>query len=296
MPLHLPAPEAPAAGPDGKGWNRLSLNAHGGFLAQCALRPRRWGALLESQDTRRARWGGFGPCIRRGQCDGCPVREALYGQCTVVPVNAPRVLVRVEPVFATDARFCGPDGYRLWITTGPDDRNYGDRQPWTWDQAARVQGWDIGRMYADEHGEGFWLERTTRVPALGCVITTRARPSFTRHAFRVARCRVALLHCAGECTHDTELLNAISHACAGPEGANEERVPVRWTQVPEMTPQPTGRIRFGVDVRPMTVQVTATEDTRCQMARLTLTGSGWTTERVRAAGEALRAHLADRAN
>ncbi|MET8746846.1 hypothetical protein [Streptomyces sp. NPDC004728] len=294
MPIYLRAPEAAPGGPDGKGWNRLSLGAHIGTGGdQCALRPRSWGALVEAQDTRRARWGGHGPCIRRGQCDSCPVREALNTRCTVVPVNAPQALVRVEPIFPPGLALTGPAGYRLWVTTGPEDRDYRKRQPWTWDDAVRIPGWDLGSMYYDEHGDGFWLKRTTRVPALGCVISTRARTSFTRHAFRVARCGVALLHCSGRCAHSPELLNAISHACPGPEGANEDRVPVHWRQAQEMTPRPAGSTRFGVDVRAMSVKIVAVSDAPYERARLTLSGSGWTADRVRAAGEALRAHLAD---
>ncbi|MER7477377.1 hypothetical protein ABTX60_06940 [Streptomyces sp. NPDC126510] len=295
MPIFLRAPEAPAGGPDGKGWNRLSLNAHMGLLNQCALRPRRWGALLESHDTRRARWGGFGPCINRGDCEHCPMRRALHDMWTLVPVNAPRVLVRCEPVFAPNTLFGGPDGWRLWVTTGPDDQDYRERQrrPWSWEDAVRVRGWDLGRPHLDEHGEGFWLERTTRVPAWGCAITTRAWPSFTRHGFRVNRTRVAFLHHYGACTHSEELLNAISHACPGPDGADEERVPVQWWQAREMTPQTSGALRIGVDVRPMSVRIVAVEGIHDERARLTLTGSGWTTDRVRAAAEALRAHLAD---
>lgn len=291
MPIYLREPQAAFQGPDGKGWNRLSLNAHGGTGSQCALRPRHWAALIEAQDTRRAHWGGHGLCIRHGQCENCPVMEAWRGQCTVVPVNAPRVLVRIELIFAPGTKFTGPAAHRLWVTTGPQDQNYRNGQPWTWEDAARVRGWDLGRAYFDEHGEGFWLERTTRVPAPGCVVTTRPRSSFTRHAFRVTHCRVALLHCAVECTHDTELLNAISHACPGPEGTAEERVPVRWSQAPEMTPRPAGSIRFGVDIRPMSVRITAVESDWNERARLTLSGSGWTADRVRAAGEALRTHL-----
>ncbi|KUN32499.1 hypothetical protein AQJ11_02945 [Streptomyces corchorusii] len=293
MPIYLPAPKAPAGGPDGKGWNRLSLNSHGGFPAQCALRPRRWGALLESHDTRRARWGGFGPCVNRGNCDDCPVRAALREQCTLVPVNAPRVLVRCEPVFASKALFGGPDGWRLWVTTGPDDQGYRERQkrPWSWEDATRVHGWDLGRPYLDEHGEGFWLERTTRIPAWGCAITTRTRPSSVRHAFRVSGTRVALLHHHGGCAHGEELLNAISHACPGPDGADENRVPVHWRQAAEMTPPAAGDLRFGVDVRTMSVKIVAVDGPRRELARLTLTGSGWTADRVRAAGEALRTYL-----
>ncbi|MFJ6014498.1 hypothetical protein [Streptomyces sp. NPDC092952] len=292
MPIYLRAPEAPAGGPDGKGWNRLSLNAHGGLPSQCALRPRRWGALLESYDTRRARWGGFGPCINRGDCGDCPVRKAVQEHCTVVPVNASRVLVRVESIFASpDKLFGGPDGYRLWVTAGPEDQDYRKGRPWTWDDSVRVSGWELGRPYFDEHGEGFWLERTTRVPAFGCVIATRPYSSFTRHAFRVARCQVALLHCSGGCTHDAELLNALSHACPEPDGANEDRVPVRWTQASEMTPPSTGGLRVHVDVRPMSVVLSVVEGHRCERARLSLGGSGWTVERVRAAGAALHSHF-----
>jgi hypothetical protein len=218
------------------------------------------------------------------------VLETWRGQCTVIPVNAPRVLVRVELAFAPNTLFTGPAGYRLWVTTGPDDQDYRNQKPWTWEDVVRVRGWDLDRAYLDEHGEGFWLEHTNRVPALGVVITSRPRASFTRHAFRVARTRVALLHCADACRHDTELLNAISHACPRPEGADEERVPVRWTQAPEMTPPPAEGFRFHVDVQAMRVKITAEEDSRCERARLTLSGSGWTAERVRTVGEALRAH------
>ncbi|WP_019061737.1 hypothetical protein [Streptomyces prunicolor] len=293
MPIFLRAPEAPAGGPDGKGWNRLSLNAHFGLPNQCALRPRRWGSLLESHDTRRARWGGFGPCVNRGDCNDCPVRQAVDEQWTVIPVNVPRVLVRIEPVFAADTMFTGPDGWRLWLTTGPDDRDYRNRPPLGWDAMARVRGWDLGRPYIDEHGEGFWLERTARVPAWGCSIVTKTWPSFTRHAFRVARTGVALLHHHGDCAHGDELLNAISQACPGPDGADEERVPVHWRQAREMTPPAVGDLWFGVDVATMSVKIVAVDGPRNERARLTLSGSGWTAERVRAAGEALRAHLAD---
>ncbi|CAM5479778.1 MULTISPECIES: hypothetical protein [Streptomyces] len=291
MPIYLPEPQAPAGGPDGKGWNRLSLNAHGGTGAQCALRPRRWAALLEAYDTRRARWGGHGSCIRNGACGDCPVRAALRKQPTVVEVNAPRVLVRVEPLYSDGPGFTGPDGWRLWVTTGPDERDYRNRRPWSWDEAARVPGWDLGRFYVDEHGEGFWLERTARVPAWGCDITSRTWPSFTRHSFRMNGTRVAILHHHDGCAHGEELLNAISHACPGPEGADEHRVSVHWRQAAEMTPPAAGDLRFGVDVRTMSVKIVAVDGPRHELARLTLTGSGWTADRVRAAGEALRTHL-----
>lgn len=117
MPIHLPEP-APTRPADGKGFNRLSLNAHMGVGgAQCALLPRSYATLLESQDTRRARWGGFGSCTRgQGACGDCPVltdrpvREVAF--------NAPRVLLRVETLFDAGATLMGlPDSPHATLRT-----------------------------------------------------------------------------------------------------------------------------------------------------------------------------------
>jgi len=51
MPIFLPAPAHQPTGPDGQGWNRLTVAAPAPS-AQCALRPRTYAALAESQDTR----------------------------------------------------------------------------------------------------------------------------------------------------------------------------------------------------------------------------------------------------
>lgn len=143
MPIHLRAPEYKPGGPDGKGWNRLSLGAHYGSPSdQCALRPRSYGTLWESHNTRRARWGGFGPCIGDGACDACPVFAALQTP-TNIDTSADQVLVRVTE-----------NG-----TPVPTVRVLGDK--WTWADLVRLRGWRLGRQHRDEEGDGFWLTRTT---------------------------------------------------------------------------------------------------------------------------------------
>lgn len=144
MPIFLSAPVREPSGPDGQGWNRLTAAAPGPS-AQCALRPRSHAALVESQDTRRARWGAFGPCTRAGNCAGCPIASA-----------APRRLRS----FTRDVlvRFL-PRGGRteLHLMNNPAKGWDSSSSVWTWDELARLQGWRIGHAHRDEHGEGFWL-------------------------------------------------------------------------------------------------------------------------------------------
>jgi hypothetical protein len=146
VPIHLDAPQGHAHGPDGKGWNRLSLGGHMGTpLAQCALLPTSYPALRESQDTRRARWGGFNACTNGGQCDTCPVFQAAPSELRSLD---DRVLVRIHP----------HDG-RLYLMNRPEDGWASGALRWTWAHVARLNGWEIGRRHQDEHSDGFWLER-----------------------------------------------------------------------------------------------------------------------------------------
>jgi hypothetical protein len=147
MPIHLEAPKGHAHGPDGKGWNRLSMGGHmGAPLAQCALRPTSYAALRESQDTRQARWGGFGACVSDGQCDTCPVFQTAPKELRALD---DRVLVRIHP----------HDG-RLYLMNRPEDGWASGALRWTWAEVARLNGWEIGRRHHDEHSDGFWLERS----------------------------------------------------------------------------------------------------------------------------------------
>ncbi|MDX3345924.1 hypothetical protein PV387_03590 [Streptomyces sp. ME02-6987-2C] len=139
MPIHLTPPAYNPSGPDGQGWNRLSIGWQPG--AQCALRPRDWPTLFESRDTRRARWGGFGPCVRDGgDCGACPVLDRLKAdRFTLDPeVIGDEVLVLVD------------DDGTARVPTGK-----GYFRPTAWTDLARLSGWKLGRR----HPEGFWLVR-----------------------------------------------------------------------------------------------------------------------------------------
>ncbi|MEU6712978.1 hypothetical protein ABZ897_15970 [Nonomuraea sp. NPDC046802] len=143
MPIYLEPPAYKPGGPDGKGWNRLSLNAHMGMdTAHCALRPRSYGKLYESQDTRRASWAGFGSCVNGGHCDACPV---LTAKPTTLRSFTQDVLIRID------------ERGRPWLMNKPEQGWASSAERWTWDELARLQGWLLGDRYEDEHGEGFWL-------------------------------------------------------------------------------------------------------------------------------------------
>lgn len=156
MPIQLRAPEYRPGGPDGQGWNRLSLNAHFGQPAhQCALRPRSRATLTESQQTSRARWGGFGPCTSDGDCLDCPRLLALEDP-KWLPSETDRVLVRLkEP--EGDFGWTGAPASRPYVVDDPDAGWASPRYRWTWEDLARLRGWRPTAAHWDEHGEGFWL-------------------------------------------------------------------------------------------------------------------------------------------
>lgn len=145
MPIHLTAPAYQNGGPDGKGWTRLAINSMAvGVDDECALRPRDYSHLVESQDTRRARWGGYGPCISDGGCETCPIFKAAPRTLTAL---TDRVLVRIG------------QGGAPYLMNRPEDGWASVARRWTWQDLARLDGWTIGRTYRDKHSDGFWLER-----------------------------------------------------------------------------------------------------------------------------------------
>lgn len=148
MPVYLKAPTYDGRGPDGQGWNRISLAGGANATSdQCALLPRGYATLAESLDTRRARHGGYGACGRAGDCGCCPIYAAEPTELR--RPGEDRVLVRVD----AEGRACvmvSPD-------TGWDGRYY--IKPWRW--LRRLEGWGIGGRADDEHSEGFWLIRCT---------------------------------------------------------------------------------------------------------------------------------------
>ncbi|MEU5900626.1 hypothetical protein [Streptomyces venezuelae] len=148
MPIHLKPPAHNPKGPDGQGWNRISLGSLAGD--QCALRPRDYSHLLESQNTMRAHYGGYGPCTSNGDCTNCPLFQAAPRRLQAFD---DRVLVRVNE----------RDG-EPYLMNREEDGWGSLAWRWTWQDLARLDGWTVGRRYSDEHSDGFWLERATPAP------------------------------------------------------------------------------------------------------------------------------------
>ena len=159
MPIRLEAPTSRPGGPDGKGWNRLSINAHMGTPAdQCSLQPRGYTHLWESTNRpRSAQWGNYGRCTQQGgDCTTCPV---LTGKPRLLSAFGDKVLVRIlEKPILRDREVLG---YREepWAMNKPEDGWASFGYPWTWHELARLPGWTVGRAYRDEHSEGFWLHK-----------------------------------------------------------------------------------------------------------------------------------------
>lgn len=69
MPIYLQPPGHDPRGVDGKGHNRLALL--GTMNDECALRPTTEATFWDSHDTRKARYGNYGPCTASGNCNNC---------------------------------------------------------------------------------------------------------------------------------------------------------------------------------------------------------------------------------
>ncbi|MFC4060203.1 hypothetical protein ACFOWE_18010 [Planomonospora corallina] len=150
MPIHLPAPRRDPRGPDGQGWNRMAISWGAIYPAQCALQPLTPTKLFESYDTRRAAWGGFGPCVRDGDCTACLVARPRRR----LESFTERVLVRVLE----------RDGRTEYHVMNRPEQGWASRSmTWTLPDLAVVDGWTWDGLHADENGGGFWL-RATRPP------------------------------------------------------------------------------------------------------------------------------------
>ncbi len=73
MPIFLQAPAHDPKGCDGNGWNRIAIHGGGMCMDECALKPKTLAAFLDAQDTRKVRYGQYGPCHSRGNCSNCKV-------------------------------------------------------------------------------------------------------------------------------------------------------------------------------------------------------------------------------
>lgn len=84
-------------------------------------------------------------CPEPPECDTCPI---LRNQPRTLTALDDRVLARIHP----------HDGH-VYLMNRPEDGWASGAQRWTWAEVARIDGWEIGRRYRDEHSDGFWLIR-----------------------------------------------------------------------------------------------------------------------------------------
>lgn len=206
MPIFLEQPSYGPAGPDGQGWNRLSLNAHFDTRHQCGWQPTNFPTLFESM-TGRQGWGSYERChkLAPGGCKQCPVqRRVLEKEGGLAwPEDTPLLLARVRPWPHTPgAMFADPAAGRSDV----------ELQAWPLGQAAITTTWLAVRntsglrlswFWRDDDGEAFWIVRNNP-SAEAAVVRTRQVGTHTRHALYGRRDgpRTAVLTCHGGCAHD----------------------------------------------------------------------------------------------
>lgn len=145
MPIFLPGPNVDPKGPDGQGRNRLRVDAIEP-TARCALRPRTFAALRESQNTALAQWGGhFAPCTGSGQCSECP-RATRQFSMDAAPGEL-FVRLHAEGSVHYTADLAGGWNAELFLID--------------WDDLAALEsGWRLGRLQRDEHSHFIAISRT----------------------------------------------------------------------------------------------------------------------------------------
>jgi len=154
MPIYLPMPRRAPRGPDGQGWNRIHIYPVGND--ECALRPTDAATLMESYNTWRASYGGFGACITDGgDCPNCPLFERYTAERPSAQLGfGDRVLFRIWPKTGQPMLMNKPE--QGWGSTA---------EYWTWDRIAMIKGWGWDGFFRDRDSEGFWLRRSVDNPA-----------------------------------------------------------------------------------------------------------------------------------
>ncbi|WP_331733245.1 hypothetical protein OG948_60480 (plasmid) [Embleya sp. NBC_00888] len=214
MPIFLDQPGYGDRGPDGLGWNRLSLNAHFDRRHQCGWQPTDFPTLFESM-TGRQRWGGYERCHRLapGWCGQCPVQARVLAREGGLewPPGVAVFLARVRPLPPTPgAMWADPASGRstLDLYAWPDERT---AIPATWQEVRRTPGVRIGWAWHDDDGQAFWLTRDNPAAATA-VVRERRLGAGTRHALYETSegPRLALVICPGPCDHDAHHLRHLA--------------------------------------------------------------------------------------
>ncbi|MFE4829798.1 hypothetical protein [Streptomyces sp. NPDC056672] len=237
MPIFLQQPGYRPGGPDGQGWNRLSLNAHGGLWDECGWMPTNHPTLFAAM-TGRQRWGSFEPCTERGACGECPVqrRHFAYEGGVDWPEGVPLLLARIRPWPQTPGGlFGGLDGghsdleLSAW-NGGPPLLKTG------WTQVLNTRGQRISWWWSDQESEAFWIVRN-HPAADEALVHSEVGPAATRHELygREGGPRMAVLTCQGACAHETYHLRHLAADLAD-HTADADRPPQPPPSLPERLP------------------------------------------------------------
>ncbi|WP_446046433.1 hypothetical protein [Streptomyces olivaceus] len=263
MPVYLDNPHAYSPhGPDGKGWNRLSLNAHFDTPAHCGLRPIRFATLFESR-TGRQRWGGFERCIGaklaplpapaassdtpRVRCGSCPVYQNAREHPPLPnwPGQAPLALGRVRDWPRTPG---------MWIADPAAGRSSVQLHTWQDQDTGMAVDWsDLAvaaeiRMtwqFHDRDGDAFWIVRLNS-GAEQTVVHTTEHQDHTRHVLYAADARrLAGVKCYGRCAHEewhlrhlAADLGDLAGTTSPNEGTAAPNLPERLPGVPSVSLAP----------------------------------------------------------
>jgi len=235
MPTFLEQPSYGPQGPDGQGWNRLSLNAHFDRLHQCGWQPGRFAALFEAL-TGRQQWGGFGRCFvgHPGSCGTCPVqlRRLAREGGIAWPDKMPLLLARVRPSPPTPgALFADPAAGRSSLELSPW-RGWLPVLKAEWVEILNTPDHTMSWCWQDEQGEAFWLVRN-HPAADAAVVLSKKFDAGMRHELHgePGRPRLAVLTRRGSCAHEAYHLQHL----AADLGDRSDRVgPV--AEIPEQLP------------------------------------------------------------
>ncbi|WP_331732623.1 hypothetical protein [Streptomyces sp. NBC_00989] len=235
MPTFLEQPSYGPRGPDGQGWNRLSLNAQNDRLHQCGWQPRRFAALFEAL-TGRQQWGGFGRCFvgHPGSCGTCPVqlRRLAREGGIAWPARTPLLLARVRPSPpTTGALFADPAAGRSSLELSPW-RGGPTVLKAEWAEILNTPDHTMSWCWQDERGEAFWLVRN-HLAADAAVVVSRKLGAGMRHELYggPGTPRLAVLTCRGSCAHEAYHLQHLAadlndrDGTVGPDAELPEQLP-----------------------------------------------------------------------
>ncbi|WP_328973331.1 hypothetical protein [Streptomyces sp. NBC_00239] len=254
MPVYLDNPhEYSPRGPDGHGWNRLSLNAHFDTPAHCGLRPIRFASLFEAR-TGRQRWGGFERCMGakltprpvpnaspdtpRVLCGSCPVYQNAREHPLVPnwPDRSVLLLGRVRDWPRTPG---------MWLADPAAGRSSVHLHTWQGQDTGVAVDWpDLAiaaeiRMtwqFQDQDGDAFWIVRLNPA-AEKTVVHTKKYRDHTRHVLYAADARrLAALKCHGACAHEDWHLRHFAADLADLDGAAPAHGPATAPALPEGLP------------------------------------------------------------